>query len=515
MSSATTSGAVGGPPAPGSAARKGGVSIELDVPKRVKDAYDQRVLEEWGRTATMASATLERELAAEFGEGPVTRHREEIDTLLETVGLPGREPPLPDAGADADGAVGAGEMVTVNYHVSEDLADQLRAEAARSDFRSGGDLLAAVMWRYACGDGALDRAREAISRANEAAEEQIDPETGKMERVPRIIIEGLRQRACTDGDELVYFTVDDFETVIEETAALKFSASRHARQTHLPSVLEELGFTWFPEKTGMFVDPDKFTIPETRDPRAKPTYLVDDCDRELAVRVAGYEAARESSRFAKLHTADVVAGVESLSNAIAAEYMRAAADGAPGYRYDAGARALKVNRSEVEAAREENDDVLEIAGGAETGPATATAPETSETDGGEASEEPDPPDRGGDGDGDTDEAAEVAAFDERMSKLEDAEYLTDGGAVTEPPASDVDVDGDGTASPPDPTPAADAEPDPDADRELPRLPTAICPTDGQILSADAHRDGRRWECPRCRQRWTPDRVFPDESSTPD
>ena len=536
-------------PSPGEAARQGGVPVNLGVPRPVKEAYDQRVLEEHGRTSTMASAALQVELEAEAGEGPVTGLRGEVDALLDAVGLPGREPKV--TARD----VPDGEEVRVQYHVSERLKDLIDAHAKRENFRSAGDYLAAVMWRYACGDGVLDRVSQAVDRAKSVAEEQAG-DGGAAAQKPRLIAEGLRQRA--DGD-LTEFSVDDFDAVIEETDVLKFGATAHARKAHLPDVLEELGFTWAPGEPGAFVD--EAEVPDVRDPWAKPTYLIDDGDRELAIRVAGYAAVAHSNRaFAKLGTADVVTAVESVSNAIAAEHMRRAADAGPGFRFDADERVLKIDQRDVEAAPE-NADVLEIVtAGADTREGereTDGAPAgDAEPDWLEAAVEPltdlpvgDLPDavirnkiarakypdavdevgvaddaleavtadeirlvrehleaadgdNGGDGDDDTDGPDDpAAAADERMSEVLNAEVRADGGVVTEPPASDTDVDG--PASPPEPAPA------PDGETDETRLLAAVCPTDGQILSPDAHRDGRRWECPRCRQRWTPDRVFPD------
>jgi len=108
-------------------------------------------------------------------------------------------------------------------------------------------------------------------------------------------------------------------------------------------------------------------------------------------------------------------------------------------------------------------------------------------------------------DADTETFAAEAA--DELDALTNAQPLrADGGVTTEAPLADVDA---GPVSPPEPEPEPAPAPEPEADRELPRLLNAICPTDGQILSADVHRDGREWECPRCRQRWTPDKVFPD------
>jgi len=98
---------------------------------------------------------------------------------------------------------------------------------------------------------------------------------------------------------------------------------------------------------------------------------------------------------------------------------------------------------------------------------------------------------------------------EQMDALEGATAVrADGGVATDGPPLDVF---DGAASPPEPDPAPEPEPDGDAGEEDSvgnSGPT--CPTDGQMLSADAHRHGREWECPRCRQRWTAPEVFPND-----
>ena len=99
---------------------------------------------------------------------------------------------------------------------------------------------------------------------------------------------------------------------------------------------------------------------------------------------------------------------------------------------------------------------------------------------------------------------------DRMDDLEGATQVrADGGVVTDSPPTDAPPADAGPAAPPTPssTNATDADVD---DEDSVRLLTPTCPTDGQMLSADAHRDGREWECPRCRQRWTPSEVFPSD-----
>jgi len=367
-----------------------------------------------------------------------------------------------------------GDTSLCRYYVAEDVQEALdRFVYDREGKTRGvtGEYIARAFNEYRDG-GRPARVRRLVEGLAEGAD--IVP----VDHVP-LILEALEE----DRGEVDQIHI----RAVEETAAdVLETDSEDLLRKHAEDALDELGLVSVDGTNGVYATPVR------------------------AAKIAEENAAGELDVMA-WENLDREGRVEELT-----ERMRSRASSAAtqGERYRAGYREVMKDILNDHPSTQYAYDLMELAG-EETGfkyhspkgqkvltyngdwesqPASMASTDTGS--GGDTREEPEA-------------TADVDAATEQMDAHEGATAVrADGGVATDSPPLDVF---DGAASPSEPEPVPEPEPDGDAGEEdSVGLLFPTCPTDGQILSADAHRDGREWECPRCRQRWTAPEVFPND-----
>lgn len=340
--------------------------VRKTVPAEAKRCFEDAVREEYGCVNGKAGHVLEDQLRALFGDSLPSKIATEVDELLESLGLPSRDPVTEQ---DSPG----GETALIQYRVRSDLLDRVNAAASNDSTRGPGDFLAAVMWHYAHQGGILGQVYESLQTARDYVKSNLSSDDNADE-IDQIISD-LEDKS---GD-LLSFSIDDF---LDSTALVCGSRSDHMVETKLPAVLDRLDMTWHPNNPDLFIDPGALgsvDIPAVRDPRPLPSNRVDKSDRVFAVKILGYERAISGRGVAKLTTADITGGVESIANVNVNDIMQAVAD-EPGYTFEEedrshGGKVLKVSAKAVE-----DDDVRRVVDEAETG-ADADAGDEPQDDG--------------------------------------------------------------------------------------------------------------------------------------
>lgn len=449
-------------------------AIQVRMPAREKERFGEWCEREGhvisGETGRQAERAILDYLPAEYVPD---RFRDDLDAAEEQLrGMcqaVGASDELSSTNITRDGDTGEGAVC--NYYIAEDVQEALKRYVYDQEGKTQGvtgDYLAAAFREYRDGGRAAD-VRRLVERLAEGAD--IAP----ANPVPQIVHALKEDRG--EIEQIHIRAVEDTAEDILETA------SEDLLRKHAENTVDELGLVAVDGANGVYATPAR------------------------AAKIAEENAAGELDVMA-WENLDREGRVEELT-----ERMRSRASSAAtqGERYRAGYREVMEDILNDHPSPQYAYDLMEIAG-EETGfkyhspkgqkvltynaEWESQTPSTASTDtdpAGDTREEPDA-------------TADVDAAAEQMDALEGATQVrADGGVATDGPPLDVF---DGAASPPEPDP----EPEPDGDageEDSVGLLYPTCPTDGQMLSADAHRDGREWECPRCRQRWTAPEVFPD------
>jgi hypothetical protein len=424
------------------------VKLGWEVPDDRWSEFTEKVEEEWGEARLYAGIQIEESWREYRDIHPLEDH---ANRLLEAAGLSretGEEKNLPGVPPLANT-----ESSRQFVRVHEDVKQEMEQYAAAHDLSKHEVLRGVIAWYL---DGSreerlLEKFDRVVPEAERAFAEATDdgPDTAdglsKSERVTRQIARSL-------GDS--FSEVDLASAIDAET-----TGTDYYHDEYTPRVVDYKGVKRWERENG----PDVFLTPEAWTEK-KTTEIVSELGGDYETDPPAF--TRE-------------------------EFARAADR--------AGLEVSPENRETVNEYKDRVLDRLEFEWSDETERFEPLGDRGEETE--STAEEDDV-----DGDG---EAETVTATD-RMDALEGATQVrADGGVATDGPPLDVF---DGPASPPEPEPAPEPEPESDADageEDSVNLLMPTCPTDGQMLSADVHRDGREWECPRCRQRWTAPEVFPD------
>jgi len=430
------------------------VRLGWEVPDDRWSEFTEKVEEEWGDSHLYAGIQIEESWREYRDVHPLEDH---ANRLLEAAGL-SRET---DEKKNLPGVppLASTESSRRYVRVHEDVKHEMEQYAAANGLSKHEVLRGVIAW-YLGGsreERLVEKLDRVVPEAERAFAEATDdgPETAdglsKSERVTRKIARSL-------GDS---FSEKDLASAIDaETTGTDYYHDEYA-----PRVVEYKGVKRWETDTGpdIFLPPDVWTAKQTT---------------EIVSELGG--------------------DYETPPPAFTRQEFAQAAD-------RAGIEVSDENRETVNEYKDRVLDRIEFAWSDETEqfePVDDLDTETeSHSEGEDDVEEP--------ADGDADPDAEPVTVSDQLAELEAAkEVRADGGVVADAPSGDA-----APVAPPDPAPTPDTETDVDSDaddKDSVRLLTPTCPTDGQMLSAEAHRDGREWECPRCRQRWSPPEVFPSD-----
>lgn len=447
--------------------------LDVRVPSREKARFDDWCEREGhgndGDRGRAAERAIIEYLPAEFTPD---RFRDDLDAAEEQLRAMCRDVGAGDALSSTNATREVdGDTSLCRYYVAEDVQEALKRFVFDREGKTRGvtgEYIARAFNEYRDG-GRPARVRRLVEGLAEGAD--IVP----VDHVP-LIVDALEE----DRGEFDQIHI----RAVEETAAdiLETDAQDLLRR-YAEDALDELDFVPVTGSKGVYATPDRAAeIVEENTAGELDVMAWENLDREGRVEDL---TERMRSRASSAATLDerYRAGYREVMEDILNDHP------SPQYAYDL--MELAGEESGFKYHSPKGQKVLTYNADWESQPAS-----TASTDTGSA----------GDTREELEATADVDAATEQMDTLEDATAVrADGGVATDGPPLDVF---DGATSPPEPEPAP--EPDGDAGEEDSvgsLYPT--CPTDGQMLSADAHRDGREWECPRCRQRWTAPEVFPD------
>lgn len=239
-------------------------SLSLRINSKIKQRYENRILEKFGTLAPYAGTELERELRVVIGDGELSKL---VDTTHELARSLDETPaenknPGPDRGGDSE---------VVGYRIHSEVRNALKEEAqTASDVTYASELVESVMQAYANGD----QIESKVAARLERIQNSVDSQTSDKDAVTR------RTESIIEAVTPTPFTLDDFNEAVDQEAT-GISSGEYARKEYLPRVLEEAGYTYHPNQSTLFVPIGEIDLSE-QDLRDKPPVLRDDDDiREI------------------------------------------------------------------------------------------------------------------------------------------------------------------------------------------------------------------------------------------
>lgn len=239
-------------------------SLSLRINSKIKQRYENRILEKFGTLAPYAGTELERELRVVIGDGELSKL---VDTTHELARSLDETPaenknPEPDRGGDSE---------VVGYRIHSEVRNALKEEAqTASDVTYASELVESVMQAYANGDQIESKVAARLDRIQNS----VDSQTSDKDAVTR------RTESIIEAVTPTPFTLDDFNEAVDQEAT-GISSGEYARKEYLPRVLEEAGYTYHPNQSTLFVPIGEIDLSE-QDLRDKPPVLRDDDDiREI------------------------------------------------------------------------------------------------------------------------------------------------------------------------------------------------------------------------------------------
>lgn len=254
------------------------VPLNNRIDVRIKAAYEREIVERHGLIRPYAGIELERELSALVGNGRLSELFDAVHRLSDALGETPREkktqtPPR-------------SESTMCRYRVRESVRNDVMALAQQRDVTYPRELVERVMWDYAQGRSAVDKAVDRMGRIRDKAESELGATDSTTERRKLEIVNELKDRPS--------WTLREFDEAVDQKAS-GISSGRYARERYLDDVLNELEYTWHPKAEGVFIPKTSDLIEPNRDPRSKPYVLMNREDKQDAVRVAAIEKASQTS----------------------------------------------------------------------------------------------------------------------------------------------------------------------------------------------------------------------------
>lgn len=239
-------------------------SLSLRINSKIKQRYENRILEKFGTLAPYAGTELEREVRVVIGDGELSKLVDTAHELSRSLG----EDPAENKNPEPDRA---GDSEVVGYRIHSEVRNALKKEAqTASDVTYASELVESVMQAYAGGNQIESKVTDRLDRIQNFVASQ----TSAKDAVPR------RTESIIEAVTPSRFTLDDFNEAVDEEAA-GISSGEYAQKEYLPRVLEQTGYTYHPNQPTLFVPISEVDLSE-QDLRDKPPVLRDEDDmREI------------------------------------------------------------------------------------------------------------------------------------------------------------------------------------------------------------------------------------------
>lgn len=323
------------------------IRVNVRVDKRVKEAFDEEIIETFGTLRPYAGIELEREIRSFLDRGDIADLETAVEELTTVFDLPDREKKIRRAQRN--------ETMSVGYRISDDLRSELQI-ASEDGYRSFGRLVESIMYNYVTEGRIIQRLTEELKLFLESAQKTQSDSKGTKSRRTQTIV------ATLDLHDRDTFDMADFEEALEAVSGI--DAGTYARKEYLPRVLNKLNFTWDPKNPGRFIDRESYDVPDIRDLTAKPYFLMNREDKRIAIKIAAYRSATgQFSPFSIADATTVLQGRPKRSTVKA--LMQEIASSSPGYEFSTTHNRLKVDSKVVVDSPEQNIDVIAIEHSAE------------------------------------------------------------------------------------------------------------------------------------------------------
>lgn len=321
----------------------GRVRVNLRIDAGLKNAFDEKIRETFGRLSPYAGIELERELRLFLDRGDIT----ELYTSITDLEAASETQECKEKIQEFERT----ETTTIGYRVHRDIREEIMT-VSDEYVRSPGQLVESLMYRYITQGSVIERLSRKLTELSEERDESDDQSIGATQRRTQTIASEL------DEPGRIAFDLADFEQAVG--AAEGIGWSDYVRNEYVPRVLDELGFTWDPQNVDGFIDPECYQVPCTRDPTKKPYYLMDQRDKRLAIKVAAYRASKRHQGV----LFDIIDAIDTLNGrprkTTVRQLMREIANSSPGYGFRRSDGKMKVEEKEVRENPSENLDVIAI-----------------------------------------------------------------------------------------------------------------------------------------------------------
>lgn len=253
------------------------VSLSLRINSAVKEEYERRIYEKYGRLEPYAGTELERELRVLLGQGELS---EVVDRAYELASFVGEQPSenkksKPNRSADSE---------VVGYRIHSSVRAKLKEEAQNTaDVTYASELVESVMWAYACGRQSETKVADRLERIEAFIQSQTSDKDAKTRRTSSII------DAVTPSP----FSLKDFDKAVDEEV-VGIDSGKYAREQYLPKVLEKADYTYHPSNPKLFKSIKNVDV-SNQDLRDKLSILRDKDDKIKIVLLDALETATSGS----------------------------------------------------------------------------------------------------------------------------------------------------------------------------------------------------------------------------
>lgn len=247
------------------------VCLNLRVSPSVKEAFEDAIFDEYRAKRPYCGIVLERECRFRLDDSILNDLWDNVDALADAYGQQDRKEKISQPERS--------DTVNVQYRIAEDVRHGIMQLAEATQYKSAGEFVESIMWRYA-----NDGSREQHLADRTARILHVTEADSAVERRTKTIA-----YAVTKDDER--FGVEDVGHALDN-AVQGINDGSHGRKKYLPKVLDELGYTWTSD--GNFAPTDAVDT-DDRDPREKPYILMDAEDRRLALKYHLYAISTTSS----------------------------------------------------------------------------------------------------------------------------------------------------------------------------------------------------------------------------
>jgi hypothetical protein len=324
------------------------VQLDLRVSTAVKERYEIALRDEYGENNSYGGFVLEQELRTVLGRGDIATVWEAVQDVADALDVRGCEKKSSERPTRE-------ETVVVRYRIAEDVRKEImelvepQTGDEFGDFRSAGEFVESIMWRYAESGGRLSRVAEKLDEVRDAVE--TDQEAESMSTTEEIADRLSEQ-----------FTREDF---LKAADAAGVGTEKYALSEYLPKVLDEKDAYAHPENGELFVPSDSSVVPDTPDPATLPYQAMDDADKRLALKTEAIRKVGEAEssyyKFSVSEAIDTLHGRPRPST-VRPLLRDIADDGENGLIFDDDLPGLRVSIQDARVATDINDDALAILG---------------------------------------------------------------------------------------------------------------------------------------------------------